>query len=155
MEENSLTEDDLKYILSYIAFPLKLETFKEIIIEILKDVIEVPFILLLEKALRRSENQLDFTYELIKTFNKYYNTRDIISVEYWVWRGGVLSLEFGGGGGGDKRIFGKLEINFIQHLKNRCYTKCVHLFFYFLGFLTSACAAASLAIGTLNGEHDT
>ena len=28
-------------------------------------------------------------------------------------------------------------------------------FFYFLGFFIAACAAASLAIGTLNGEHDT
>ena len=26
---------------------------------------------------------------------------------------------------------------------------------YFLGFLIAACAAASLAIGTLNGEQDT
>lgn len=27
--------------------------------------------------------------------------------------------------------------------------------YYFLGFLMFACAAASLAIGTLNGEHET
>jgi hypothetical protein len=29
------------------------------------------------------------------------------------------------------------------------------LFYFFLGYLTAACAAASLASGTLNGEHDT
>ncbi|NLL31061.1 MAG: CotS family spore coat protein [Clostridiales bacterium] len=75
MEENSLTEDDLKYILSYIAFPQKLWKLSRDYYRNIKRCNRNAFILLLEKALRRSENQLDFIYELIKTFNKYYNTR--------------------------------------------------------------------------------
>lgn len=32
--------------------------------------------------------------------------------------------------------------------------KCIYILYYFLSAI-AACAAASLAIGTLNGEHDT
>lgn len=46
--------------------------------------------------------------------------------------------------------------------KNKKRYALKHIFFvfqskpnYFLGFLMFACAAASLAIGTLNGEHET
>lgn len=75
MEENNLTEDDLKYIIAYIAFPQKFWKLSRDYYRNIKKCNRNAFILLLEKAIKRSENQLDFIYKLIKSFNKYYTTR--------------------------------------------------------------------------------
>lgn len=75
MEENSLTEDDLKYITAYIAFPQKFWKLSRDYYRNIKKCNRNAFILLLEKSIKRSENQLDFIYEFIKSINKFYNVR--------------------------------------------------------------------------------
>lgn len=74
-EENNLTDSDLKYILAYIAFPQKFWKLSRDYYKNIRRCNKNSFISLLEKGLNKSKNQLDFTYELINTFRRYYNLR--------------------------------------------------------------------------------
>jgi CotS family spore coat protein len=73
LEENMLTDDDFKYILAYIAFPQKFWKLSRDYYKNIKKCNRNAFIILLEKTIKRSENQLEFIYELVKTFNNHYN----------------------------------------------------------------------------------
>ncbi len=74
-EENNLTDSDLKYILAYIAFPQKFWKLSRDYYKNIRKCNKNSFISLLEKGLNKSENQLDFTYELLNTFRRHYNVK--------------------------------------------------------------------------------
>ncbi|GAB6169654.1 CotS family spore coat protein [Clostridium carnis] len=73
MEYNTLTSSDLKYILAYIAFPQKYWKLSRDYYKNIRRCNKNSFILLLEKGLERTGNQLEFIYELIKVFESKYN----------------------------------------------------------------------------------
>ncbi|MBE6054418.1 MAG: CotS family spore coat protein [Clostridium sartagoforme] len=73
--ENELTDSDFKFILAYIAFPQKFWKLSRDYYKNIKRCNKNSFISLMEKSLNKSKNQLDFTYELINTFRRYYNMK--------------------------------------------------------------------------------
>ncbi|WP_300382990.1 CotS family spore coat protein [Clostridium sp.] len=73
LKEGSLSSDDLKYIISYIAFPQKFWKLSRDYYKNIKKCNKNAFINLLDKGIVRSNNQLDFIYALRKTFNLKYN----------------------------------------------------------------------------------
>ena len=73
LEEGSLSSDDLKYILSYIAFPQKFWKLSRDYYKNIKKCNKNAFITLLDKGINRSNNQLEFIYALRKAFNLKYN----------------------------------------------------------------------------------
>lgn len=75
MEENTLTSSDLKYILAYIAFPQKFWKLSRDYYKNIRKCNKNAFIKLLEKGLDRTANQLEFTYELMNSFEKHYNVK--------------------------------------------------------------------------------
>lgn len=75
MEENTLTQSDFKYILAYISFPQKFWKLSRDYYKNIKRCNKNSFILLLNKGLDRAENQLQFTYELLNVFRKYYDVK--------------------------------------------------------------------------------
>jgi CotS family spore coat protein len=75
MEENPLSSSDLKYILAYIAFPQKFWKLSRDYYRNIRKCNKNSFIALLEKGLDRTENQLEFTYELMNAFRKYYDVK--------------------------------------------------------------------------------
>ena len=74
MKESSLSSDDLKYIVSYIAFPQKLWKLSRDYYKNIKKCNKNSFINLLDKGINRSNNQLDFIYALRKLLNSKYNS---------------------------------------------------------------------------------
>lgn len=75
MEENELTDSDLKFILAYIAFPQKFWKLSRDYYKNIRKCNKNSFISLMEKGINKSKNQLDFTYELISTFRRYYDVK--------------------------------------------------------------------------------
>lgn len=75
MEENVLTDSDLKFIVAYIAFPQKFWKLSRDYYKNIRKCNKNSFISLMEKGLNKSKNQLDFTYELINTFRRNYNVK--------------------------------------------------------------------------------
>lgn len=75
MEENYLTESDLKYIIAYLAFPQKFWKLSRDYYKNIKRCNKNNFISLLEKSINKNESQLGFIYELINTFRSYYNIK--------------------------------------------------------------------------------
>ena len=75
MEENELTDSDLKFIVAYIAFPQKFWKLSRDYYKNIRKCNKNSFISLMEKGLNKSKNQLDFTYELINTFRRNYNVK--------------------------------------------------------------------------------
>lgn len=75
MEENPLSSSDFKYILAYIAFPQKFWKLSRDYYKNIRKCNKNSFIALLEKGLDRTENQLEFTYELMNAFRKYYDVK--------------------------------------------------------------------------------
>lgn len=73
LEEGSLSSDDLKYILSYIAFPQKFWKLSRDYYKNIRKCNKNAFISLLDKGINRSNNQLEFIYSLRKAFNLKYN----------------------------------------------------------------------------------
>lgn len=75
MTENELTRDDFKYILCYVCFPQKYWKLSRDYYRNIKRCNRSSFINLLDKALIKSSNQLEFTNTLIKAFNRHYDAR--------------------------------------------------------------------------------
>ncbi|MGG7057082.1 CotS family spore coat protein [Clostridium nigeriense] len=75
IEENELTESDLRYIVAYIAFPQKFWKLSRDYYKNIRKCNKNSFISLMEKGLNKSKNQLEFTYEIINTFRKHYNIK--------------------------------------------------------------------------------
>ena len=75
MEENELTESDLRYIVAYIAFPQKFWKLSRDYYKNIRKCNKNSFISLMEKGLNKSKNQLEFTYEIINTFRRHYNIK--------------------------------------------------------------------------------
>lgn len=73
--ENELTDSDLKFIIAYIAFPQKFWKLSRDYYKNIRKCNKNSFISLMDKGLHKSKNQLDFTYELINTFRRYYNVK--------------------------------------------------------------------------------
>lgn len=74
LKEGSLSSDDFKYIISYIAFPQKFWKLSRDYYKNIKRCNKNAFITLLDKGITRSNNQLEFIYALRKAFNSKYNT---------------------------------------------------------------------------------
>lgn len=70
---NTLTASDLKFILSYIAFPQKYWKISRDYYRNIRRCNKNSFILLLEKGTDKSNAQLHFVYEMIKLLEKKYN----------------------------------------------------------------------------------
>lgn len=75
LKEGSLSSDDLKYIISYIAFPQKFWKLSRDYYKNIKKCNKNAFITLLNKSINRSNNQLEFIYALRKAFNLKYNAK--------------------------------------------------------------------------------
>lgn len=75
MEENELTESDLKYIIAYITFPQKFWKLSRDYYKNIRKCNKNSFISLMEKCLNKSKNQLEFSYEIINTFRRHYNIK--------------------------------------------------------------------------------
>lgn len=73
MEENELTQDDLKFILAYVCFPQKFWKISRDYYKNIKKCNKNSFYLLLQSSIEKCENQLRFTYDIIDIFTKYYN----------------------------------------------------------------------------------
>lgn len=74
LKESSLSSDDLKYIVSYIAFPQKLWKLSRDYYKNIKKCNKNAFINLLDKGINRSNNQLEFIYALRKALNSKYDS---------------------------------------------------------------------------------
>lgn len=75
LTENELTRDDFKYILCYVCFPQKYWKLSRDYYRNIRRCNKNSFANLLDKNLIKSSNQLDFTYSLIKSFNRHYDAR--------------------------------------------------------------------------------
>lgn len=73
--ENELTRDDFKYILCYLCFPQKYWKLSRDYYRNIKRCNKASFSNLLDRNLNKSSNQLEFTYSLIKSFNRHYDAR--------------------------------------------------------------------------------
>lgn len=73
LQYGSLSSDDFKYIISYIAFPQKVWKLSRDYYKNIRKCNKNAFITLLNKGIDRSTNQLEFIYALRKAFNLKYN----------------------------------------------------------------------------------
>lgn len=74
-EENDFTHSDIKYVLAYLAFPQKFWKISRDYYRNIKKCNKNSFIILLEKSLERSENQLKFIQNLIKILEREYGVK--------------------------------------------------------------------------------
>ena len=75
LKENTLTSSDFKYILAYLAFPQKYWKISRDYYKNIKKCNKKSFVILLEKGLERTANQLKFVNEMILILEKYYNVK--------------------------------------------------------------------------------
>ncbi|MBQ6820285.1 MAG: CotS family spore coat protein [Clostridium sp.] len=73
MIENKLTDSDLKFILAYIAFPQKYWKISRDYYKNIKKCNKNSFISILNKSIKKSKNQLTFSYELINEFRRKWS----------------------------------------------------------------------------------
>ena len=75
LKVNNLTDSDLKYILSYLAFPQKFWKISRDYYKNINKCNKNSFIALFTKGLDRSADQLDYINNMIEIFETYYNVK--------------------------------------------------------------------------------